>query len=293
MASGVVVEPGGGERLADRPPKRVVAVKAEHELLAVTESWFGPGQRGADLHVHRRHVDAFYVVEGEVTFRVGKDGKPLPAVAGTLVAVPPGVIHGFDNDSDAPVRYLNIHAPGMNFIEYMRARRDRRDIEAAGFDSFDPTVDGGGPVEDVLVSGPGDGDAIGAAPASGRIKAGGGLGDGTLIATEWRFPAGSSGPPLHEHRATLDSFFVLDGTLTVALDGETVDATAGSFAFVPPGSAHTFSNRGDVDVVVLNLMAPAGLEGYFRDLDALPPGPRDPDAIAEIVARYDIRLVDS
>jgi quercetin dioxygenase-like cupin family protein len=288
--SAEVVQPGGGERLADRP-HRLVAVKGEHELLAVTESWFGPGQRGADLHVHERHVDAFYVVEGEVTFRLGGDGEPVAAGAGTLVAVPPGVVHGFDNDSDAPVRYLNIHAPGMNFIEYMRARRDRRDIDQAGFDSFDPPADGGGPIEDVVVSRPGEGDAVGTAPASGTIKAGAGVGDGTLLATEWRFPAGSSGPPLHEHHATLDSFFVLDGTLTVALDGATVDASAGSFAFVPPGSAHTFSNRADVDVVVLNLMAPAGLERYFRDLDALPPAQRDPDAIAEIVARYDIRLV--
>jgi mannose-6-phosphate isomerase-like protein (cupin superfamily) len=259
----------------------------------VTESWFGPGERGADLHVHRRHIDAFYVLEGEVSFRVGTDGESVPAGAGTLVAVPPGVVHGFDNDSAAPVRYLNIHGPGMNFIEYMRARRDRRDIDAAGFDSFDPPEDGGGAVADVVVLGPGEGESIAVGPASGTIKAGGAVGAGTLLVSEWRLRAGAAGPPLHEHDATVDSFFVLEGTLTVALDGDTVDAGPGSFAFVPPGAAHTFSNRGDSDVVALNLMAPARLEQYFRDLAALPPGPPDPDALAEIVARYDIRLVET
>jgi mannose-6-phosphate isomerase-like protein (cupin superfamily) len=30
---------------------------------------------------------------------------------GTFVLIPPGVVHGFRNDGDVPVRMLNVHAP--------------------------------------------------------------------------------------------------------------------------------------------------------------------------------------
>ncbi len=35
--------------------------------------------------------------------------------AGTLARVPPDVVHGFRNGSDAELRYLNLHAPGQGF----------------------------------------------------------------------------------------------------------------------------------------------------------------------------------
>ena len=46
--------------------------------------------------------------------------------AGTLARVPPDVVHGFRNASDADVRYLNLHAPGREFANFMRALRDGR-----------------------------------------------------------------------------------------------------------------------------------------------------------------------
>jgi hypothetical protein len=35
--------------------------------LSVTWSRYAAGERGADLHVHREHIDAFYVIAGELT----------------------------------------------------------------------------------------------------------------------------------------------------------------------------------------------------------------------------------
>jgi len=60
-------------------------------------------------HVHDDEDDAFYILEGELTF-ITDDGD-LAAPAGTFVLVPPGVRHGLRNDTDAPVRIMNIHAP--------------------------------------------------------------------------------------------------------------------------------------------------------------------------------------
>ena len=50
-----------------------------------------------------------YILEGELTFMLG--GEDVTAPAGTFVLVPPGVEHGFRNDTAEPVRILNIHAP--------------------------------------------------------------------------------------------------------------------------------------------------------------------------------------
>ena len=45
------------------------------------------------------------------------------------------VVHGFRNASDADVKYLNLHAPGCGFIDYMRGPARWRPID---FDQADP-----------------------------------------------------------------------------------------------------------------------------------------------------------
>jgi mannose-6-phosphate isomerase-like protein (cupin superfamily) len=47
-----------------------------------------------------------------------------------------------------------------------------------------------------------------------------------------------SGPPLHLHSDEDEAFYVLEGTLTVKLDGEQREVTAGSFVWIPRGT-HT------------------------------------------------------
>ena len=60
----------------------------------------------------------------------------MRASAGTLVCVPPLVVHGFRNASDAPMRYLNLHAPGVGFATYMRG--GLRDGVKVVYDQEDP-----------------------------------------------------------------------------------------------------------------------------------------------------------
>ena len=67
-----------------------------------------PG-RELEAHTHQEEDDAFYIVEGEMTFLFGDEAAPAPP--GTFVLVPPGVEHGFRNEGTQPVRMLNIHAP--------------------------------------------------------------------------------------------------------------------------------------------------------------------------------------
>ncbi len=122
-----------GETIVDRPERRSTLL-VDADELTVTEFAYDSGQRGAQLHVHREHADAFLVVDGELTFGT-RDG-PVSGPAGTLIVFPPGVVHGFDNDGPERARFFNFHMPASGFADYMRGRNP-------GFDQHDPPEDGG------------------------------------------------------------------------------------------------------------------------------------------------------
>ena len=139
----------------------------------------------------------------------------------------------------------------------------------------------------------GEGEHVQLGQSSVVIKAGVETTEGRFALTETTLGPGFPGPKPHLHRDTLDMFFVLEGTLTMQLGEETLDLSAGSFVLVPPGTAHTFSNRTDQQVRLLNMDTPAGLESYLREMaDAMADDPIDQAAIAEIASRYDIATAE-
>jgi mannose-6-phosphate isomerase-like protein (cupin superfamily) len=268
-------------------------IKAAYELLDLTETRYSPGEEGPGPHVHRQHADAFYVLEGELVFRLGVDGERVQAPMGTLVLVPENVIHSFANEGDADARFLNVHAPSMGFAESLRVRRDGRAYDPGRFDSFDRPDDGGRPRSDAVVRGSGEGEELSAGPSRVLFKAEVSDGDGTFSLTETTLAPGFPGPLPHRHERMFDSFYVLEGTLTVRLGDEEHEAGPGSYAFVPPGVAHTFSNPSGETVRMLNLQAPGGLEQYLKELAAvMKPGEQpDPAVMAGIASRYDFAPV--
>jgi hypothetical protein len=62
----------------------------------------------------------------------------------------------------------------------------------------------------------------------------------------------------------------------------------GGFALAPPGTVHAFANETETPVRMLNVLAPAGFEGYLRELAALGGRP-DQAATAALASRYDFR----
>src|SRR5437667_4354699 len=123
VAQPLLLAPGEGETTTDRP-ERTLRILCELEQLIVTWFRYEPGEEGPGPHVHRQHADAFYVLEGELMFRLGPEGERVQAPAGTLVLVPENVIHSFENENenegDADARFLNVHAPSMGFAESLR-----------------------------------------------------------------------------------------------------------------------------------------------------------------------------
>ena len=84
-----------------------------------------PGGPAPPAHVHARHSESFYVLEGELALVVGE--QELAAGPGTWAHVPAGVPHTFELRGDEPVRFLDIHAPSSGFGDFVRALHTARD----------------------------------------------------------------------------------------------------------------------------------------------------------------------
>src|SRR3954451_6306326 len=202
MREPTIIGPSEGEVIGDSPERRV-EILYDVDALHATLSRFVAGRAGADLHVHRRHSDLFYVVEGELTVRLGLEGEERTVPAGTRARVPPLVVHGFRNGSDTDMRYLNFHAPGVGFADYMRALRDGRKLT---YDQEPPPDSGTRPPSEAATSAP-------------PIEV-----DAIAIAEVDEVAAASS--------PDLASYFVLEGDAVFTVDGESLAAPAGSWVQV-------------------------------------------------------------
>lgn len=75
---------------------------------AMWEAIVPPGG-GPPPHVHSREEEAFYVLEGEITFQIGD--QRLVAAAGTFANMAVGTQHSFKNESSKPAKMLISVAP--------------------------------------------------------------------------------------------------------------------------------------------------------------------------------------
>ena len=115
-----------------------------------------------------------------------------------------------------------------------------------------------------LFVGPNDGKAL-MNPIGGRmvIKASDQATGGSYSLHENILPAGSPGPRPHIHRHHEESFYVLEGELTMHVGTRTITAPVGSFIVVPRGVVHQPSNPGTQPTRVLLIFSPAGMDGFF------------------------------
>ena len=258
-----LIEPGGGEVVGDSPERRV-EILSDHEAVHATWTRYGPHRDGADLHVHRRHTDLFYVLEGELTVRLGVEDRLVPVGPGTLVRVPPLVVHGFRNAADGELRYLNFHAPGERFADFLRALRDGRTFV---YDQEEPPDDGGRPISEAVIGG---GERVG----EGTVL----LADVDEIAIAER-SADPTGPP-HVHDRHVESLYVIEGGLEVTAGALELRATAGSWVQIPPGVPHAIARNGPSRFLEIHTPG-SGFGAYLRgergfDQRPAPAGSVDP-----------------
>ncbi len=240
----VLLAPGDGETISDSEARNVLILLDDPQLV-MTWTRYEPGERGPDPHVHRKHSDGFYIVEGEIEFGLGPGGEHVvQAPAGSVVIAPPNVVHTFANESDARAVYLNFHAPNGGFADFLRALRDDREFK---WDSWDEPADGGRPVIDAVVCLPGEGERFERGDRTITILAD----SPELSLLELAVTPGWEGVDPHTHDDHLDGFFVLDGEIGF-LAGP---APEGAVMAAPLGVQHGIHRPTD-DTKLLNFHAP-------------------------------------
>jgi quercetin dioxygenase-like cupin family protein len=105
-------------------------------------------------------------------------------------------------------------------------------------------------------------------------------------------------PPMHVHHREDESFYILEGDVTVQCGEQRFRASAGAFVFLPRDVAHTFVVEGDRPARMLTLLTPGGGEGVFieggrrPEHDGLPPlTPPDIAALKQVSARFGAEIV--
>jgi mannose-6-phosphate isomerase-like protein (cupin superfamily) len=109
-----IVPSGQGRMLTARG--NVMAFKAVADQtggdFSLMERSVPPGARTPPPHRHVNCSEAFFVLEGTITFRL--DEAELTGGAGDFLLVPRGAAHTFGNQGEAPARLLVLHAPAMD-----------------------------------------------------------------------------------------------------------------------------------------------------------------------------------
>jgi mannose-6-phosphate isomerase-like protein (cupin superfamily) len=248
MGDGVVLGPAEGERLNDR-----IVVKLETDQISVNEVAVGPEFQVPGPHFHNEHVDAFFVLEGALEFING--AEKVRAEAGTTVAVPPRIVHGFTTAGPGRTRYLNIHAPDSEFIEYLRHAVSGGSHAWDNVDVAEPS----GPA-DAIIAGPDGGERlVRPSGVTNTIKAE--TEQLSLLILE--FDERWEGVDPHHHEDHVDSFYVLDGEVEFLFGEEMVRVGPGVYVAAPIGVTHGFRPVGPARM--LNIHAPdAGFAGRAR-----------------------------
>ncbi len=149
-----------------------------------------------------------------------------------------------------------------------------------------------------IVAAPGEGEHLWFLGVLATVKASTETTGGAVAVIEHLAPRGS-GSPLHVHSREDEWFYVIEGELTLWVDGRTIVAPAGSFVFGPKGIPHTFTVSSE-EARFLLVTEPAGFEQFMRAVGEpaarieIPPAATEPPDVAALTAaaaEYGIEII--
>jgi quercetin dioxygenase-like cupin family protein len=109
-----ILGPGDGHRLTARGS--VMAFKAVGAQtggdFSLMERTLPPGGRTPPAHRHTNCSEAFFVLDGTITFWL--EGAEQAGGPGDFLLVPRGAAHTFGNQAAEPARLLVLHAPAAD-----------------------------------------------------------------------------------------------------------------------------------------------------------------------------------
>jgi mannose-6-phosphate isomerase-like protein (cupin superfamily) len=126
-------------------PKVLVRSEQSSGRVGLIESVMPAGATGPPLHVHE-FDEAFYVVDGELTFKL--DGELVTVGAGELAFAPGGEPHTFTNRGPAAAHFLIVCTPAGFEREFARraARKDGVDPPEWALGEIPPVTRVGPPI---------------------------------------------------------------------------------------------------------------------------------------------------
>ena len=145
----------------------------------------------------------------------------------------------------------------------------------------------------VKVVRPGEGRMGGLAPGVGVIfKIDGTDSGGGLSIVEHPFEVGALVPP-HVHTLEDEFSIVLEGEIGFRSNDQEVVLGPGGYIVKPRNEVHAMWNAGKTRARMIEVISPAGFEGFFRELsDMTAAGPFDFEAVAKISERYGLPFAE-
>jgi mannose-6-phosphate isomerase-like protein (cupin superfamily) len=120
-----------------------------------------------------------------------------------------------------------------------------------------------------------------------RFMIDGAAADGRFSLVEHPMSARALAAPLHRHHNEDEFSFVIAGRMGALLGDEHLEAGPGDLVYKPRGQWHTFWNAGDEPCRILEIISPAGFEGFFAELVELGGVVQaDPDQLRELCQQY-------
>jgi len=314
------LESGEGQRYLLGPFLATI-IGNRHDTGSLMEGVVLTGAKGSFLPLHRHDSshEAIYVLEGSAQLRLGD--KEFGLEGGDYVSVPPGTAHSFAFTShrtrlltwtfgnNGAAMYAALGQPTESAIYSALAKPPDWNKPLPGIDvEFLPN--------EASVITPGEKSTL--APAGFEpyvIPTGEGehmMAGDTLFTflTDSRQSGGkflvlmTDGPkghriPNHVHEKHTETFFCLNGSVSMTADKEEVSLRPGDFLHVPAGTPHTFQLTGN-NTRFIQFHAPGLNEPFFRYMCdpsgectfLQPPPPFRFDRVIQHLAELDVKFLE-
>ncbi|MHA3786859.1 cupin domain-containing protein [Flavobacterium hauense] len=150
----------------------------------------------------------------------------------------------------------------------------------------------------LITTGPEEGEKLAIAGSDYRIVLTGEQTGDKLAVIEMNIPPGS-GPVPHEHPSFQESFYVLEGEVEFRTQSGTYTGRKGAMVTIPEGGpVHNFRNVSGEMARLLCIVAPAGLDAFFKEVsntlgkEGKPQSPTDAEKakLLETAGRYGQKL---
>jgi quercetin dioxygenase-like cupin family protein len=116
---------------------------------------------------------------------------------------------------------------------------------------------------------------------------------GAVSIVEHPFPVGALVPP-HLHTREDEYSIVTEGEIGFRSGDREVVLGAGGYITKPRGELHTMWNAGKAPAHMIEVISPAGFEGFFRDLaDLISSGPPPLDELTALASSYGLEFGDA